>query len=355
MAILNNCIKMDSPRHRIHIIANCANRKRVPPAVELNSISQTDIKQRVAEWWERLNDAPVKDSNSKNFYEENKSKVKAEHLYIGSYWSTIRRLSDRAQHSGFDANLWIISAGYGLISSSDEVLSYSATFTRGDKNSVTSGGTGSISSNKILSQWWELISNYSLPQNSNPRKISQLFQENPSDCFLVIASEDYLCAIGEDLLKGIDSLSSTENIIIITSKSFTDEKLENYIISTDARLQCNRDCSDGCEKHLIPRGVRGTISASLADKIIEKIKVVGFNAQKLKQFVEERIEKSPALITFNRTRLNDIEVRNFIDEQLERFPSASCSYLLRKLRDNNLACEQKRFRELYKATKRSTL
>ena len=341
---------MEKPRPRIHIVANCAHRKRVPPSAELGSISLTGIKKRAGAWWEKLNKLS-NNLNDANLFRENNDKIKAKDLYVGSYWSKIRQLPDKARLSGFESDLWIVSAGYGLISSSDDIFSYSATFTPGDKNSVTNGESNSIKRAEILNHWWELISNYSLPESSNPRKLTRLIQENSGDYFLVILSGDYLSAVENDLVEGIQSLSSPENLVIVTSKSFSNETLQKNTVTVDARLQCNGDCAEKCEEHLVARGIRGSISASLAGKIIERAKEHNFNAVSFKQFVQNRIEKSPSLVNYNRTRLDDTTVCKFISEELDILPTASCTFLLRKLRNSGWACEQKRFREHYRSIK----
>ncbi len=262
---------MEKSRPRIHIVANCANRKRVSPSAELGSISFTGIKKRAGAWWEKLNKLS-NNLNDENLFRENDGKIKAKDLYVGSYWSNIRQLPVKAHLSGFESDLWIVSAGYGLISSSDDIYSYSATFTPGDKNSVANGERNSIKRAEILSDWWNLISNYSLPKSSNPRKLTQLIQENSGDYFLVILSADYLSAVENDLVEGIKSLSSPENLVIVTSKSFLNDTLQKNTVTVDARLQCNGDCAEKCEEHLVPRGIRGSISASLAGKILKELK-----------------------------------------------------------------------------------
>jgi len=343
---------MKENRSKLHIIANCANRKRVPPETELKSISHTAaVEERATAWWKKLNAASAPNSQDGNLFQEDDGRIKVKNLYVGSYWATIRNLPQIAEVSGFDSSLWVISAGYGLISSDDQINSYSATFTPGNENSITNSEKEVTYRNKILRQWWNKISGFSLPNNSSPRKISQLLRENSNDKFLIVASADYLSAIEEDLLEGVSRLDSLDNILIITSKSFSNDKLQNNIVPADARLQCNSNCEGNCQTHLVPRGVRGTISAALAATIIKKAKETGFNAQTIKQFVEKRIKESPNLISFDRTRLNDDEVRKFINKESKALPSASCSFLLRKMRNEGLACEQKRFKSIYWATK----
>lgn len=339
---------MNETRSKLYIIANCANRKRVPPIAELKSLSHiVTIEERVAAWWKKLNHASATSTQNGNLFQENKGRIKVRNLYIGSYWATVRSLPEIAETSGFDASLWVISAGYGLIASDAQIHSYSATFTSGNENSVTNGERDGKYRDKLLRQWWDNISGFSLPDNSNPRKISHLLRENSNDKFLVIASADYLTAIEKDLLEGIRELASPDNILIITSKSFSSDDLQNNLIPGDARLQCQGNCVKKCDKHLVPRGVRGTISASLAAAIIKKTKEVGFNTQVIKQFVEKRIEESPHLARFDRTRLNDEEVRKFISQELKMAPSGSYTFILRRMRDEGWACEQKRFKSIY--------
>ena len=344
---------MKEAHPKIHIIVNCANRKRVTPKAELSSIPQNALEERVVAWWEKLNNTSDLSPQNGNLFLKNDGKVKANNLYVGSYWAIIRSLPEVAEMSGFNSSLWIISAGYGLISSDDQIHSYSATFASGNENSVVSGEYNAINRNQFLKQWWEQISNFPLQNNSNPRKISQLLQNHASDYFLIVSSADYLTAVAEDLSKGIDNLTSPNSILIITSKSFSDERLQNNIIPADARLQCHSNCAEKCEKHLVPLGVRGTIGASLAFAIIKKTQEVGFNAQVIKQFVEKRIKETPDIVSFDRTRLDDDEIRKFISQELKASPSASCTFLLRRMRNEGWACEQKRFKSIYWAVKGS--
>lgn len=347
---------MENTRPKIHIIAGCTSRKRVPPSKELGLIPpRANLEKRAAAWWGNLSVSPAVNSDNNGEFQKNHGKIKAGDLYIGGYWSNIRQLPSKVALSGFASNLWIISAGYGLISSSDDIYSYSATFTPGDKNSVTNGECDVRKRAETIREWWELISNFQLPQSSNPRKLSQLFRENSGDYFLIVASATYLTAVEKDLLQGIESLSSPENLVIITSKSFSNDNLQKNLVSTDARFQCNGHCAENCRKHLIPRGIRGAISAALAVKIIERVKENGFNAPNVKQFIQNGIEKSPLLVNTDRTRVDDTEVSKFISQELDKFPSASCTSLLRKLRNDGWACEQKRFREIYQSTKGSAL
>lgn len=344
---------MEKSYPQIHIIANCASRKRLPPVAELRAVQKNELEKRAEIWWEKLNEFPKRPASKKISFSESLSKIKAKDLYIGSYWSTVRKLPEKARLAGFEPKLWVISAGYGLISGNETIHSYSATFAQGDDNSVSNGEHNVLKRAEMLRHWWKLISNCSLAENTKPRTLCELLQTHQNDYFLIIASGDYLTAIERDLLDGFKFLSSHENLLIITSKYFSNEDLNKNLVPADARLQCHQNCPQECDEHLIRRGVRGLIGASLGEKIIEKITDGKFHSSLLKDFVESRIEKSPELFYLRRNRLTDAGVREFINDELSNIPSVSCTSLLRKLRDGGRACEGKRFRELYLETKKT--
>jgi hypothetical protein len=335
--------------HRtIHIVANCASRKRLPPVASLSSIHNTDLEKFSENWWKKLNNPPLQSSINQNLFNENTGKLRAKDLYVGNYWSKIRQLPNIVnKFTEYDSQLWVISAGYGLISADEFIYPYTATFTAGEENSVTQGESDRENRAKLLRKWWNLISNYSLTHSSNPRTLSELIKYYPNDYFLIVASADYISAIELDLIEGIQFLSSSENLLVITSKSFSNEKLSQYLIPSDARLQCNSSCTENCRNHLLGRGIRGSISSSLAQKIIENTRIWGLNATQIKEHIGQLVEQCPSIIQHKRTPLQDEDVSDFIKLELNGIPSASRSFLLRKLRDKGLACEQKRFKRLY--------
>ena len=343
-------MKMNLPK--LHIIVNCANRKRISPKISLREIAESDLEKRAEIWWKRLNNSSCSSLQSGNSVSGNDKKLEAINLYVGSYWASIRKLPIMAESIGFDPRLWVISAGYGLISASEKIFSYSATFSKSDKDSVITGKNSCPNKTHVLQKWWKTISNYAI-SGDNPRSIGQLIKNHSNDCFLIVASFDYLSAIEQDLNDGLNFLSDLDKLIIITSNKskIFDGKLSKHLIPSDARLQCNKGCPEFCEKHLIKPGIRGAISSNLALKIIEDVKTQDFNASKIKYQIEEFIKQSPQLLSYKRTRLKDDEVRKFIATELNKVPSSSCSFLLRELRNSGQACEQKRFTQLYKKVK----
>lgn len=342
---------MKKIRPKLHIIVNCTSRKRVSPKISLGEISETSLEERAEIWWERLNNPANFDHQNNRLTPKNRAKLKAFDLYAGSYWSSVKLLPVAAEAAGFEPCLWVISAGYGLISASDEIFSYSASFIKSDSDSVIKVKNDSPKEAEMLQHWWEAISTYSLPGNK-PRRINKLIKTYKNDYFLIVASSGYLSAIEKDLFEGLDFLGDSERLVIITSKSkFLNDKFSKHIVSSDARLQCNSECPEVCNRHLVRPGVRGAISSSLALRIVEDVEAHSFRASKIKHYIEGYIEQSPALLKHGRTRLCDDEVRTFIADEIKKNPLSSYSLLLRKLRDSGQACEGKRFKQLYQDTK----
>ena len=104
----------------LRVVVSCTDRKRLPPAPDLQLRSYgDDLPERVSSWIARI------DNPGDN-------EIRAADLYQGEHWSVVQQLTDAASAVGVTVDLWIASAGYGLISPEDLVESYAATFsTRG--------------------------------------------------------------------------------------------------------------------------------------------------------------------------------------------------------------------------------
>jgi hypothetical protein len=89
----------------------------------------------------------------------------------------------------------------------------------------------------------------------------------------------------------------------------------------------------------------------VARRILENAEAWGFTVGSIRQHLLKLIEVSEAPVKFERARMNDEAVREFIREALGRTNRPSCSVLLRELRGNGRACEQSRFKTLYNEVK----
>jgi hypothetical protein len=308
----------------------------------LGQIPDGTTESRVKIWWAALTQR-ILEAESSNLIEANE-------LYIGNYWSLVHKLISEAETQGFDTDLWIMSAGYGLITGTDLIVPYSATFTRGEDDSVV-GNPAEANSGEI---WWNQLTKLRLSDSDNPRSLKELVSNYPKDYFLMVASNEYLSAVQSDLISGMALLNKEGELVLISSKkNQITEELRPFYIPTDARLLCSPDCATGCDLHLLGRNVRGSIGISLARVLLGKAGTNGgFSATNFKKEVIDAVEKSPVLFTHRRTPMSDIEVKSYIHRELNESQSLSATRLLRKFRDQGNACEQKRFREIYLEVKK---
>lgn len=321
---------------RLHIIAACASRKRHSAVAFLGDISGKTVKTRANRWWRTLSNLSRR--------AESPALAQAHQLYTGNYWSIVRQLPEEVRKQTLRPSLWIVSAGYGLVSGNDRLLPYSATFTRGDVDSVHNG---TLNKNHA-EEWWSELALLDLPDSRGPRTLSRLLGDFRSDRFLIIASSEYLSAIQSDLIRGHDALRNKDNLVLISSRtSSIDERLRRNLVMTDARLLCNPTCPQDCRSHVLGKGVRGSIGASLARYFVSNMHRWGFSAAQFTTQIETALIDLPASFVPKRSSLTNSEVKKFIKAAIALDKNASATRLLRNLRDAGRACEQKRFKQLY--------
>src|SRR5262249_11368130 len=127
---------------RIVLVVSCSQRKRTPPPTELR-LSSIDAaaEERAVHWRERLQEGPA-------------IAHRAADLYMGDHWSAACKAYMLAKRYSSRAELWVISAGYGLIASSKTIKPYSATFANGSDDSVWRG-TQDGDRQERLKAWWK--------------------------------------------------------------------------------------------------------------------------------------------------------------------------------------------------------
>lgn len=315
----------------LHIIANCTNRKRalVPKKLCLRTVPSGTLEERASSWWQRL-----------TCYQG--QEIPAIDLYAGGHWAAVRDLRALAEGAGFEQNLWVISAGYGLVSASAFIHPYSATFSSSQPDAVTARTTDKKSRKELIQSWWNKLCDFSSPEINGLRSFSNLIQKFRRDYFLIIASPDYLLAIEQDLLNATSHLEDHQRLIIVSSRAgVASNSLNNYLVPSDARLQ---SCVGG---------VRGALHARVAAMVLRNVEAWGFNAKVVRSKVEAIITSSPLLPIYDRTPMSDDKIQDFIRQALNRSPHASFTTLLRSLRDDGCACEQSRFKHLYYQVKES--
>ncbi|CZX60159.1 Uncharacterised protein [Enterobacter hormaechei] len=171
----------------VNLIVTCTRRKTITAGQTVFPYEH-DAGNAYEVWLERL-------SRARN----DGAAITAGELYTGQHWS---RAAAAAARNG--AEMWVISAGLGLLHVSDPVVPYEATFS---------------SMPFSHSRLWESLTACP-PAERRYASLRTLMQARPDDRFVVAASPVYLRAVEADLLAGRDALRTPEQLQVVTSKGY---------------------------------------------------------------------------------------------------------------------------------------
>lgn len=281
---------------------------------------------RAERWWRRLTTHTT-------------VSVPAVDLYGGDHWSVAKSLPAAAAASGYEAQLWVASAGYGLVPADAQLRPYSATFAAGHRDSVFPARRDATTRSAFMRDWWLHLGATPGPRRGAPRTVTQLVKASPNACVMVVGSPDYISAMAADLSCAISRAPHPDRIIVVSRPGeFARGVLGDHLIPSDARLQ---------------RGVGGartSLHVRVAKKILEEIPQWDLSAAVLRSHYRRVLASSAAAPTFDRERLTDQQVEQFVRAEVRRTPGVSCTRVLRALRDRGLACEQSRFKHIFQRT-----
>ncbi len=303
----------------LHIVASCADRKRYPAAVRLRDIGGDTVAARFSSWRSAIRDADG-------------VRTRAEELYQGGYWSIVRELPGLAAQMGWTPKLWVSSAGYGVVASDSKLVSYSATFSSGHEDSVSS-----VDEDEAARKWWGCAT---ATRNGLGLSVASLTRSEPKSTVLVVASPSYVEAMADDLEASISHVRNRGAVFVISSRVPSGTELESSWIASSGALQ----------------GAMGGALVSLHARVARHLIL----ATPPRDFVKENLalmtkkldgEAGPATKRVAGSPMSDDDVFAFIRKRVAADPKASHTRLLRELRESGQACEQGRFRRLFKQVK----
>jgi hypothetical protein len=307
-------------RLRINVVVTCTARKTkpVPAGARLMNVAGATIAMRFMEWRRRLDGARA-------------DQIKAIDLYCGNAWSVVRRLYEDPE-TGPRVRLWIVSAGQGLLSPETLVVPYAATFSRGHVDSVLPEAFGQ----EEAEQWWHALVKWRRGNGQKLASIVDVACAFPGDPLIVAASEEYLSALHTDLEAARMCLRRLNGMVIISSGARKTGPLAGNFLPCDSRFE-----------HAFGRG-RMTLNVKILWSVVAGYSAGEISIGKLRGRYQKILDGLPEAPYPTRVRMTDEDVRKFIRRQLRIQPTAGHTRLLRSLRDSGTACEQERFRELYR-------
>jgi hypothetical protein len=286
------------------VVACSATKQAVPPPkLRLRSVMDRDLAERAAEWRRRLSVTPT-------------PTVPAKALYAGSHWRWIREGHRRATEH-FRVDLFIASAGYGLLSSDDDVKPYSATFACGSLDSVWRGPPHG-DRRTYLHDWWQTL-------EGSARLREALTGQYQAVVFVLGAN--YVDALEEDLRYLHKSWADPDRFAVISAGS----RDLNGLLPINASL----------------RGRLGGTTISLNARafawLAASVETHAFRFLPMAAALKSLSPPLPANVRSQRRRITDGQLFLEIARIKRQKPGISRSNALRMLRKAGIACEQGRF------------
>ena len=233
-------------------------------------------------------------------------------------------------------SVWVASAGFGLRAVGDPLKPYSATFVRRHPDSVIRPVGGRTPHNRDdpvadpARQWWAAVT-----ADFGRASLRDLAARHPDRPLLVVASAIYLRAMRADLLEARGVLDRPDLLSVLSAGTQELPGLNEHLLPCDARM---RQCVGG---------VLGSLNVRVARRLLCQTRSERPELPELRRLATELLEAQPALIRPSRTSLDDQQVQRYIVRALRRNPGVTHSRLLKQLRADGFACEQKRFKGLY--------
>ena len=310
------------PTPNLLVIATCSAGKTLapPPDLKVRSLPNGSIEARVKEWSTRL-EATLTE------------RVPTRELYKGDHWSVVRQLEVVGSTTGLGVEVWIASAGYGLVPMDAEVASYGATFAPDHQDFVL--GPKPPKEEAAPSAWWSRIAAWDGPAPTTSRSVTELARQHPDTPLLVISSRTYARALELDLLDASRTLDSPELLSIVATGHDSTSPLAEFVLPGDARFSTWLG------------GTLTSLNARVGKAILERVSDWGFARDGIARGLLGRLEELDPYTRPARANRKDSEVRTFIRAALEANPATAHSRLLRSFRAKGYACEQGRFRRLY--------
>jgi hypothetical protein len=288
---------------KLTIVVNCTDRKSAAPAphLRIGSLAPGNTATRFQAWRQRVAGATPHG--------------RLLDLYRGEAWQQVRGLADDARTAGHDVRLLVASAGLGLRDVSTRAPAYAATFATGHADSVASGTPN-------LRDWWGYLGSL---------ESSMSLVQDVGDRVLLVLSETYARSMDDDL----ERLARRGGDLLLVGGSRHIDALPR--LPADGSLRASLG------------GTASSVSIRMARRWLQRSNGSAlYDARAASEWTTWA--RSVAQIeSYDRTPMTDDEISGLIDQIILDDPTISATRALRRIRDDGVACEQKRFGGLFRA------
>jgi hypothetical protein len=270
--------------------------------------------ERVLEWRRRLCevDAPRSDALD---------------LYVGDHWHAVTEAYKLACKFSSRTELWVISAGYGLIASSDNIKAYSATFASGNADSVWRAQSDGARQER-LQRWWQTLGHNASLEDLLPRR--------GDGAMVIAAGAAYLTAIHADLEAALASARDEECVSVISAG--TRENAALLPVTGQFRTAVG--------------GTDSALNARTLGLLAATAEQHRFRRAEMAKLLERLMRTAPATVRRRGRAASDAAIKTAIRTLRRRQSGISRTRALRELRGEGTACEQDRFAKIWAVTSR---
>lgn len=301
------------------VVVPCTDRKRVEPPFNLRArnLPTGPLEDVVKEWASRI--------------DNHNERVTPDRLYCGRAYKEAQEASQK-----LSAELCIISAGHGVVREHEEIAPYSLTVSVSKEDSISSRvavaeGTWSACA------WWKLLC------EKRPASLSlrALLANQQPDLVMLALSENYARMVYEDLAETDPKLIRNLRIFGAGISHHLPEKLADAVMPYDARFNGNDTPRPGTMTDFASRAIHHFTDCLNAGVI------GGCDPVSDREGLAELMDSWAWPEVPRRARMTDEEVIAFVLEKWTETRGRSGA-TLRLLRDSGNACEQGRFKDLFK-------
>jgi hypothetical protein len=300
---------------RFAVATNCTNRKRFKPiqALQAQHVPRNIATEVADEWVRRVQDAaPVST---------------AIELYQGRAFAEAKKAANE-----LEADLYVVSAGLGLIHSKRKVPSYTLTVTKPSSDNILRRCTD-VTSPEL---WWKAVN-----ASFHARSFSSRIARSAYDRWLIAVPTTYYRMLRDDLARLGDDDLKRVRLFGPRAETASDVVLEKTLIAMDDRLDGPDSDVRGTRSDFAQRAmaffVQNVLAGTPNGDVASHRKAT---AQLLSKMAWPKVVPRGASAT-------DVQVCKKLD-QFWRRANGQSAKLLRILRDDlAIACEEKRFRRLF--------
>ena len=316
---------------KLTVISTCTNLKRgeISSSLHLGGYAGRFHRDSAKDWVDSLRKAQLT--------------IPARNLYVGSHWQESVACEETASNLGITTDLWVLSAGYGLISADDPVAPYAASFAAGADSIQNLAWPSDFSSRRKANTWWELIHRYS--ERKDLRQFSGLADSGSP--LLIILSREYFNAVEPEI---VDLISAGVNLMIVSAGIY--RNINSVAPVVRPHVLPFSDSFKQVDEYLNKTNV--SLNARLAAWLIRSYSEALFGGiDVVNPLLSEILESLPPMKRKDVIRVSDEAVLDFIRINYSENLS-SATKLLRLLRDKEgKSCEQKRFGALFRQFEQS--